>query len=275
VRWFKHMTDASDDEFIAAVESRFGLEGYARWWKLLEAVAKQTKKSNRPEATYSWPRWEAILHGRRKQLREFLSGLVELSGSNGVATGLLGVSNEVARGFVPRIYINDTGELLTVGVPKLLKFRDEYSQKSGQAQESIPSDSGAARDSVRASASPSVSVSVVDHLKEPEEEKQETTSRGTRVPEPFVVTPDMRSWAEENLPGLDVDVATSEFVDFWRAVPGPRGRKLDWPATWRNSLRRSHRMQRLPPARAAPAQRSLTDDQPTRGKYDDYVPPDD
>ena len=42
MRWFKHMTDASDDEFVAAVESRFGLEGYARWWKLLEAVAKQT-----------------------------------------------------------------------------------------------------------------------------------------------------------------------------------------------------------------------------------------
>ena len=28
-----------------------------------------------------------------------------------------------------------------------------------------------------------------------------------------------------------------EFVDFWVGVPGQRGLKLDWPATWRNRVR--------------------------------------
>lgn len=31
-----------------------------------------------------------------------------------------------------------------------------------------------------------------------------------------------------------------EFVDYWRAVPGQKGVKLDWLATWRNSIRRMH-----------------------------------
>jgi uncharacterized protein YdaU (DUF1376 family) len=30
-----------------------------------------------------------------------------------------------------------------------------------------------------------------------------------------------------------------EFVDYWRSVAGERGVKLDWPATWRNSIRKT------------------------------------
>ena len=30
----------------------------------------------------------------------------------------------------------------------------------------------------------------------------------------------------------------AEFVDYWVAVPGQRGVKLDWLATWRNDVRR-------------------------------------
>jgi len=40
MKWFKHYTDSSDDEFIAGLEEKFGLIGYARWWKLLETIAK-------------------------------------------------------------------------------------------------------------------------------------------------------------------------------------------------------------------------------------------
>jgi hypothetical protein len=52
-----------------------------------------------------------------------------------------------------------------------------------------------------------------------------------------MVTPEMRAWAAKATPGLDVDRETRAFVDYWRGVPGARGRKLDWPATWRNRLR--------------------------------------
>ena len=61
--------------------------------------------------------------------------------------------------------------------------------------------------------------------------------RGERIPEPFLVTTEMRAWAAQEVPGVDVDRETRAFVDYWRGVPGARGRKLDWPATWRNRLR--------------------------------------
>jgi len=30
MKWFKHMSDASDDEFVSALEDEFGLEGYEK-----------------------------------------------------------------------------------------------------------------------------------------------------------------------------------------------------------------------------------------------------
>ncbi|WP_052336130.1 hypothetical protein [Mycobacterium canetti] len=41
----------------------------------------------------------------------------------------------------------------------------------------------------------------------------------------------------QKFPDVDLDEVTEEFVDFWRAEPGARGRKLDWDATWRNRVR--------------------------------------
>lgn len=62
--------------------------------------------------------------------------------------------------------------------------------------------------------------------------------RGTRIPEDFAITDEMREWAAEHLPGLDVDALLGEFVDYWRGVSGSKGVKLDWVATWRNGMRK-------------------------------------
>ena len=64
------------------------------------------------------------------------------------------------------------------------------------------------------------------------------TRRGTRCPDPFLVTGPMREWAAEEAPLVDVKATTAAFVDYWRALPGQRGVKLDWQATWRNWLRK-------------------------------------
>lgn len=63
-------------------------------------------------------------------------------------------------------------------------------------------------------------------------------ARGTRLPDDFTVTDEMRAWAAQKAPGVDVDAATEEFADYWRAVAGAKGVKLDWIATWRNDMRR-------------------------------------
>ena len=68
----------------------------------------------------------------------------------------------------------------------------------------------------------------------------ETARRGTRIPDGFAITDAMAQWAEEKVPGLDVEAETERFADYWRAVPGQRGRKTDWVATWRNWMRRAH-----------------------------------
>jgi len=61
--------------------------------------------------------------------------------------------------------------------------------------------------------------------------------RGTRLPDDFCLNSEKREWAAENAPHVDLVVALAEFGDYWRGVPGQRGRKLDWDATWRNRLR--------------------------------------
>lgn len=67
--------------------------------------------------------------------------------------------------------------------------------------------------------------------------------RASRIPDPFVVTAEMRAWAAAETPGLDVDSHTREFVDYWRAKSGRDATKADWVATWRNWMRKAHRWQ--------------------------------
>jgi hypothetical protein len=68
----------------------------------------------------------------------------------------------------------------------------------------------------------------------------------------------MRAWAAENVPLVDnLDAATAEFVDYWRAIAGSKGTKLDWVATWRNRMRQvQERRENVRPIR------KLDDDEP-------------
>jgi hypothetical protein len=61
----------------------------------------------------------------------------------------------------------------------------------------------------------------------------------TRVPDDFTPTDDMKAWfATEKLHEAIIGrIEHEKFMDYWRAVPGAKGRKLDWPATWRNWMR--------------------------------------
>lgn len=63
--------------------------------------------------------------------------------------------------------------------------------------------------------------------------------RGTRISDDFALTGEMRQWGQQNFPGVDGEKVTAEFIDYWRGVPGQRGVKVDWMATWRNSVRRA------------------------------------
>ena len=48
---------------------------------------------------------------------------------------------------------------------------------------------------------------------------------------------DWRKYCEEHAPDIDAQKAFEDFHDYWVGVPGAKGVKLDWFATWRNYLR--------------------------------------
>jgi hypothetical protein len=62
--------------------------------------------------------------------------------------------------------------------------------------------------------------------------------RGSRIPDDFTVTADMVAWAREHAPNVDGRRATDSFIDYWRGRTGRDATKADWPATWRNWMRR-------------------------------------
>lgn len=62
-------------------------------------------------------------------------------------------------------------------------------------------------------------------------------TRGTRLPEAWEPTPADRAMAELALGEDGTRELLANFRDYWAGVPGQRGRKTNWDATWRNRVR--------------------------------------
>ena len=71
--------------------------------------------------------------------------------------------------------------------------------------------------------------------KEATEKESKARARGTRLDADWQPTDDLTKYATEH--GVDPLKFRDEFVDYWIAVPGVRGLKTNWPATWRNRVR--------------------------------------
>lgn len=70
--------------------------------------------------------------------------------------------------------------------------------------------------------------------------KEEVVARrGTRLPPNWVPSSaDVDfAYSEGVLSRTELDKIAAEFRDYWLALPGQRGLKLNWPATWRNRVR--------------------------------------
>ncbi len=112
VIWFKHMASASDGETLSLIEEKFGLEGYARFFKLLEVVASKSDKDSY-FAEYSEKKWSAFLRAKPKKLRMFLECLEDL-----------GV-----------ICTEQTGNVLRINMPNLAKFQQKDLGRSRPSRE--------------------------------------------------------------------------------------------------------------------------------------------
>ena len=68
---------------------------------------------------------------------------------------------------------------------------------------------------------------------EPEKTK---AKRATKIPDPFLLTAEMREWAAAKAQDVNTREETENFVDYWRGAGKP---KVDWVATWRTWMRRA------------------------------------
>lgn len=129
--------------------------------------------------------------------------------------------------------------------PKLLKIWNE-SNASYERRAKAGSKGGSAKAMKTNKTDPS---NATPMLKQPEPEPIEKeieanaspkkVPKATRLPEDWRVPLTLGEWAvEEGMPPDVVRREAAKFRDYWRAQPGQKGVKLDWPATWRNWVRK-------------------------------------
>lgn len=81
--------------------------------------------------------------------------------------------------------------------------------------------------------------------------KPTKAKRACRLAENWHPSPEQIQFARDN--GVDPVKTAAVFRDYWLGVPGSRGSKLDWDATWRNWVRRDQDIR--PTARPTQADR--------------------
>ena len=64
------------------------------------------------------------------------------------------------------------------------------------------------------------------------------SAKGTRISPEWVPTAELISQMRDECPTVDLEAEHRVFIDYWIAQPGSKGAKVDWPATWRNWMRR-------------------------------------
>jgi transcription elongation factor Elf1 len=115
MRWFKHLSMAHSDHAVSAVLEELGAEAYGVWWLIIEDIAAAMEsKSTQTFAIHSDVKWSQICYCSARKFRSIANRLQE--------KGL--------------IVCTSTDNRLQIDVPKLLKFRDEYSKKSGHSPDS-------------------------------------------------------------------------------------------------------------------------------------------
>jgi len=69
------------------------------------------------------------------------------------------------------------------------------------------------------------------------DKNKDKNKRGSRLAHDWVLTNPLDQWARKQRPELDTAKVAEHFKDYWLSVPGQKGVKLNWDATWRNWVR--------------------------------------
>jgi hypothetical protein len=121
VRWIKHLSTAHSDSAISTILEVMGPEGYGIYWLLLEQLAVTMDGSDFvPEQIHSELQWAHLLHCSTRKFRKFFETALELR------LICAEIEPELQQNCAKRPY-----RRMRIAVPNLLKYRDEYSRKSG------------------------------------------------------------------------------------------------------------------------------------------------
>ena len=82
----------------------------------------------------------------------------------------------------------------------------------------------------------------------PSAKSPEPAKRAARLPKDWQLPDEWAIWAKQERPDLNPEAIADRFRDYWIGVPGSKGCKLDWAATWRNFVRNERK-----PAKASSA----------------------
>lgn len=96
--------------------------------------------------------------------------------------------------------------------------------------------------------------------------KKKESKKGTRISSDFALTAEDIQFALDcGIPQESIKDELAEFVDYWIAIPGSRGTKLNWHSTWRNRVR-----QIAPKYRSRNLAKPLTEFQRKQAEANDY-----
>jgi hypothetical protein len=129
VRWFKHLALAHDDVGLSTLLEEMGSQAYGIYWLLLEHFAAVMEKDCTavPVLVHSYLLWSKICWSSTRTFRNFANRAAELKLiESRPAAELKQNSSRLA------------ADRLEICVPKLLKYRDEYSRKSGSDKDKLP-----------------------------------------------------------------------------------------------------------------------------------------
>lgn len=114
------MTGSWADEKLSDLVDERGLDGYGFWWRLLEIIAEQTTNQHPPELIYSPQAWAAKFKARSDRVSVYF----QLFANSGLISFCI------------------VGTKWKVSVHNVLKYRDEYTERSGHAHEKVRAVSG-------------------------------------------------------------------------------------------------------------------------------------
>lgn len=214
MRWVKHLTMAHADIALSSISEEFGAEAYGVYWFIVEHIAAPLEAGKfTPIAVHSAAKWASICHCSARRFKSIALRMAEKS----------------------LIVVQSVDDRFQIEVPKILKYKDEYSKKSGQTPEQDREQKESrerAEKELKASAA-AVALATAKTPAKPVEKG--TRFQGGPIPEAWVTwTAGDRKWDEERIRAVYAD-----FSDYWVAK-ATDATKRDWLATWRRWCRNNH-----------------------------------